>query len=47
MFSWIALGFVPMLSALEIYTRKIASHGKEKKINLETHTRGGSLFIGL
>lgn len=47
MFGWIALGFVPMLSALEIYTRKMASHGKDKTIDLETHTRGGSIFIGL
>lgn len=47
MFSWIALGFIPMLSTLEIFGRKLPGRGERKRVELETHTRGGGTILGL
>ena len=47
MFGWIALGFVPMLSGLEIFGRKLPRRGERKKVELRTYIREGGTIFGL
>ena len=44
MLGWIALGFIPMLGALEIASRKFA---KTRKTVLRTEIIGGESHIGI
>jgi hypothetical protein len=47
MFGWIAPGFVPMLSGLEIFGRKLPGRGERKKVELRTYIREGGSIFGL